>query len=286
MIPLYTIEEHHEAFYLWNKATEAGYIPPFGNTLLHIDHHSDFECGIYDTDWKVLFGTLDDMHSFTYNTLGIADFICPAIYQGIFNDVVILKDFTLLLSPPEEKMIKITDENLLSVEPISVFSRGMITKPESDIRLFTYRQGGLGVFKSPQSVVMDIDLDYFCWDDSLSTVKDKQIEITEQVYRDVTENPYHPFRIFPKKVVSAVEDNGRFYLKYTGLPNPQPKHDIGRVHKRLDVFIKWLTECNIKPCIISICRSRYSGYTPADMWQEIEKGLLERLSRLYDYERL
>jgi len=59
MVPLYIIEEHHEAFYIWNKTTEQGFLPPFGNTLLHVDHHTDFEGGSYGADFSALFSGND-----------------------------------------------------------------------------------------------------------------------------------------------------------------------------------------------------------------------------------
>ena len=36
---LYIIEEHHEAFWLWNYCIMRGTIKPSHNTLLHVDHH-------------------------------------------------------------------------------------------------------------------------------------------------------------------------------------------------------------------------------------------------------
>ena len=47
MIPVYCMEEHHEAFYYWGLAVENGYLQKEGNTLFHIDHHDDLENGGY-----------------------------------------------------------------------------------------------------------------------------------------------------------------------------------------------------------------------------------------------
>ena len=284
MIPLYIIEEHHEAFYIWNYATMAGLLPPFGSTLLHVDHHPDFECGAYGADLGVLFGTLEEMCMFTYSSLGIADFICPAFYQGIFNEVVIVQNFSPAFSKPVQKAITLNASGLLEIKELTPFSREMLLKPEADYRLFTYIQGGLGEFASSQSVVLDIDLDYFCWDDSLSSVVDKKLEITEQAYIDITENPYHPFRLFPKAWLRPKMIEDRYYLCYLGLPNPEPQPEKERVQKRIDLFINWLGQNKIKPCLISLCRSRHSGYTPCAIWAEIEQNLLQRLSEVYDYD--
>ena len=283
MIPLYIIEEHHEAFYIWNQATEAGLLPPFGNTLLHVDHHPDFECGVYGANLDVLFASLAEMQLFTYGILGIADFICPAVYQGIFNEVVFIQNFKTILTKPEEKLITLDSNRLLKVKDFTPFSRLILTKPSADHRLFTYRQGGLGDFFTPQSLALDIDLDYFCWDDSLSSVDAKLLEITEQAYRNVTENPYHPFRLLPKVCLRPVKEEGRFYLSYLGLPKPEPLPEKELIQERIDLFINWLNRNKITACLISLCRSRYSGYTPEAVWKEIEESLLKRLAELYDY---
>ena len=284
MIPLYTIEEHHEAFYIWNSATTMGILPPFGNTLLHVDHHLDFECGAYGADLLVLFESLSDMQIFTYNSLGIADFICPAIYQSIFNEVVIVQNFSSVLSEPVEKAITQDLNGSLAIKELNPFCRVLLSKPQSDYRMFTYSQGGLGDFSTPQSLVLDIDLDYFCWDDSLSGVPDKSLEITEQAYRDVTGNPYHPFRLFPKAWIRPEEKNGRFYMRYLGLPMPESLPKSEKILKRIDLFVNWLDRNKIEPCLISLCRSRHSGYTPGALWAEVERNLQKRLSEVYKYD--
>ncbi|MGI6647526.1 MAG: UPF0489 family protein [Bacillota bacterium] len=40
-VPLYIIEEHHEAFFIWHYGYFKGLINPFGNTVLHVDSHED-----------------------------------------------------------------------------------------------------------------------------------------------------------------------------------------------------------------------------------------------------
>ncbi len=40
-IPLHVLEEHHEAFLLWQIAIRAGVLPARGNTLLHVDEFPD-----------------------------------------------------------------------------------------------------------------------------------------------------------------------------------------------------------------------------------------------------
>jgi hypothetical protein len=52
----------------------------------------------------------------------------------------------------------------------------------------------------------------------------------------------------------------------------------------MDLFIDWIDRNGIEVCMISLCRSRNSGYTPRSVWEEIEKYLLKRLADIYDYD--
>ncbi|OWF40353.1 uncharacterized protein LOC110463923 [Mizuhopecten yessoensis] len=40
-LPVYIVEEHHEVLPVWFEAAKNGYIPQHGNTLIHLDGHSD-----------------------------------------------------------------------------------------------------------------------------------------------------------------------------------------------------------------------------------------------------
>jgi hypothetical protein len=40
-IPIFIMEEHHEAFIVWNYAMRAGWIPVKENCLFHVDTHAD-----------------------------------------------------------------------------------------------------------------------------------------------------------------------------------------------------------------------------------------------------
>ena len=283
MIPLYVIEEHNEAFCVWNEAVEEGVFPAIGNALLHVDHHPDFECGPYGENLDVLFASLSEMKQFAGSCLGIADFICPAVYQGMFQEIVFLRNFLSGLPKPEWKVMYSAGGALVHTSATSLL-RGALKRPDADHRFFSWREGGLaGDFRTPQPVVLDIDLDYFCWDDSRSGMPDDRLEITENAYRSMQDNPYHPFRLLPKMIAHPVEEGGRYYLRYFSKPDPDPLPSEDQVCKRIDAFAAWLTRNQVRPRIISICRSRYSGYTPAPMWQAIETRLLERLAERYDY---
>ena len=92
MIPVTVMDEHNDAYYHWICYIEHKFIPPAGNYLLHIDHHDDFEFGGYDWDLNKMPDTPKDALDFVDRALGIADFIAPTLWQGIFSTVHIMKN--------------------------------------------------------------------------------------------------------------------------------------------------------------------------------------------------
>lgn len=288
-IPLFIMEEHHEAFYIWSYGYFNRLINPFGNTLLHVDAHSDMCVMGYRTSLDELEEDLEQVLNFVYSELGIADFLLPAVYQGVFNNITWLNNnptspgknhnMYVASAQPEGKYFK-TGE-------INNFLRPYLQKENNKWgkhQFFTYQELGLkSEFKTSQPLVLDIDIDYFCSDNSLSSVE-KKIEITKEAYDEFRDNRYHFFRILPMASYSVGKEKGHFYLYYSemqeepGRPVLSSEMIIQRIHK----FGEFLTKNQVEPKMIDLCRSRYSGYTPAQQWEFIESELLKVLKEIYD----
>ena len=103
-IPTFIIEEHHEAFIVWNYAIQKGLIPPTGNTLFHVDEHSDMGTPRFNSSINGLNGDINTIKDFTYKELNIASFIMPAIYKGIFNQIHWIKQKHRMLEVKHEEM--------------------------------------------------------------------------------------------------------------------------------------------------------------------------------------
>jgi len=86
-IKTFIIEEHHEAFFVWNYAVLNNLLPAKGNNLFRIDEHSDMETPRFNLSIHELNGDLTLLENFTYNELNIGNFILPIIYQELFNKV-------------------------------------------------------------------------------------------------------------------------------------------------------------------------------------------------------
>ena len=131
---------------------------------------------------------------------------------------------------------------------------------------------------------VDVDLDYFVWDNSLSTAEPRRIEITKEQYELIQKDSFHYLRIEPKLSYRTVEENGRYYLESAACIPADPMPDKETILERMDNFFAWLKDKNIQPAAIDICRSRISGYLPRTVFPWIEEEFLERLGRLYAIE--
>lgn len=154
--------------------------------------------------------------------------------------------------------------------------------PES-YRIYTYREGGLhhGDRIVADSIVLDVDLDYFCWDDSLMSVPDKRIEITEEAYEGFRADRYHPLRLMPVSQFSVTKDEGRYYLVYRegNLRDPLPNDRL--ILKRMDRLFQYLAEQGVRPKAIDVCRSSISGFLPSEKAAFVEESFMERLEQTY-----
>lgn len=287
-IPLFIIEEHHEAYFIWNYGYFNRFIYPVGNTLLHIDSHDDMVIARLDKSIDELEDDLDKIYDFVYEQLGIASFIIPALYRGIINNYTHLCRYDAVSG-------KKTNHYVASYQSAGTFFRTGKIDPFFRLQLestddtwgkyqfYTHQEIGLASkFSTGQSLILDIDLDYFSCDNSLSSVE-KKIEITPKAFEDFRNNKYHPFRILPAAGVSVSCDSDGYYMHYREwqeIPNLK-KATSELIDKRITRLIDFLSNNNLKPRLIDICRSRYSGYTPVDQWEYIENRLLDALGQIY-----
>ena len=114
-MPSYSFDEHHEAFYYWGEAIEKGYLKPKGNVLFHVDHHDDYEYGAYFRDFTKPFASLEERKEFTYHKLGIADFIVPALFEGIFDRFYNMKSLLPIPFHEVSRVVSASHGNILNV---------------------------------------------------------------------------------------------------------------------------------------------------------------------------
>ncbi len=247
-----------------------------------MDHHDDLECGGYFHDYTKPFISLDERKAFTYSCLGIADFIVPAFYEGVFDTFYNMKGLVTSPFQKQEKYVKLVGKNTLITGEYIPFLHAGYKKNGSDVyRFYTSMTGSLGETPFLEQVVLDIDLDYFCWDDSLSTAAPKRLEITKEAYEECQKDPYHPFRILPRRLLRTEEYEGRYYIRYEEPADVEKRADEERIRKRIRRFIDWLGSLSWEPSLITICRSVHSGYLPGDCAELVEQEVCRGLEELW-----
>jgi hypothetical protein len=283
MVSLYLVEEHHEAYLAWNHAIAAGVLPPRCDGLLHVDEHSDLAVPLVRAPVRAAARTLAGCAELTYRDLGIASFIVPAVYQGLFRRVVWLRqrfaapprpETLHVYAPPGGVRLAMTGD-LARAGAFNLDRRQFVHDPrtEADPR-------PLGAID-----VLDIDLDYFSCDPNAGL--GVTIEVTAREYAAFLADPYHPLRCRCGPQAQASSDGARHWLHLPEPwlpPAPALKVDEAELDRRVAAFAGWLTDRGVRPRVITVCRSRRSGYTPGDQWARIEALLLAALRERLDAE--
>lgn len=288
-VPLFIMEEHHEAFFVWHYAIRAGLMAPAGNSLLHVDEHADIGAPRLFQSVDELGDDLQAIHRFTFDELSCFEFIVPSLYQGLFNELVWLRqaperksDQLLLVRTPQRagRLFELTAYRLIDGKRVLPPSA-----PAGGQRVRYLHQADVDPLHALDKVVLDIDLDYFSCEDAVN--QPQRLEVTQAEFEAFQTDRYHFLRINQGSRIKMREEDGRFflYLKSYQEAAPTPlRVNEQTIVERLDRFAGFLRRNRIQPQIIDIARSRFSGYTPGDQWAFIERQLLERLAALYPLE--
>jgi len=87
-IPLIVFDNHHHALYFWYEAQENGVIG-MGNTLVHIDEHSDLWENENDLPKNPI---LKQVFDFTNSRCNVGNYIQPALREGIIGKILRIED--------------------------------------------------------------------------------------------------------------------------------------------------------------------------------------------------
>ena len=292
-IPTVFMEEHRDAYYHWHRLIDLGLISPSGNYLLHVDHHNDMECLGYDWDLTSMPRNAQEALAFTDRCLGIADFIVPAMWEGVFDTVHILKELVptgikntavdLRLMQGSRGCIEVTDRSKAERDRDWHAGAPWLAPERKNAgektRACQVRYGGLNdTDRFPAAgVVLDVDLDYFCWDDSMSEGAPRRIEITEDAYRSFVKDRDHPLRILATRIVDVTRDEGKYWLYFSQTLPRDPAPDDEMILRRIRRLCRYLQYTGVRPATIDVCRSVRSGYLPAARAAFVEENFIKAM---------
>ena len=288
--PVHIIEEHNEAFFIWHKAIKSKIVPPTGNRLLHIDEHSDMSPGRFRNSIHELGDDINEIQKFTYTELVIDTFITSAIYRKIFKRIDWVKPFSNLTAQSKESSMYVRSYNNEGKKLIVGKQSNKVDHERINnsicIQYFDFSILSLSELVDYENTILDIDLDYFSCTGSPYKQNEFLIEITEHEYLRFLKSPYHRLNFLFSKVEVAEEDGRYYYVinRYNEVYLEKTYVNEEEIIKRIDQFVTSLMQIKIKPLLIVICRSRFSGFTPGNQWEFIEANLLKKLSSIYRVE--
>ncbi len=254
-----------------------------GNTLLHVDSHSDmvlpaFRAPIPERQ------DITTVRRFTYSTLDITTFILPAVHERIFNRVVYMRsEHPASALGWRRLVVELGPDGYLALRTLG----GSVFEQPDSARLLDYQRiTPRAPIDTDQPIILDIDLDFFCTNENPCPAIN-EVETTQAVYEQVRSNPYHVLRLIPRLNVRVVERDDRYFITFYNTPSTRDTSQEQReaIHVRMDAFIGSLRSSSVRPVLITLCRSYYSGYTPAAWVEYIQEMLLTRLAELYSFEQ-
>lgn len=268
-VPAVVVEEHHEALIAMSKACRDGLIAREGNTLLHVDHHLDMHDCRLRSDFRPW--EPESIHDLVYGQLGIGNYLTPACYHRLFH-----RTFWLTRRVSEHfdgLSLYSADGRAIGREPVAGWLEKRI--PLSVVDASSHVE-----FPSCP-LVLDLDLDYF--DVAEQAGHSSELEITGDCYIQIRDNPYHKLRLLSCGFARIEERQGKFYASFSILapddPAPATLHEI---EERVEAMIGFLGAHALTPQLITIARSRQSGFVRPSVSSQIEHIALAGLRFLYD----
>lgn len=284
-VSCYIIEEHNEALSIWINAIKKKEINGTGNLLLHFDDHSDMTALRFNKSIKDIYSwDNSEICDFVKNNTSIASFIIASCYLKIFDEINWIQ-YDGNKSSKEAYVTTYNDDgkNIISG---SFYEGNPLLK--FDHHIFRYSTfSSKDFFNSYElknnNYLLDIDLDFFSCETQPENKNEVIIEITKSEYKRFNENDYHSVRFLVNRA-ETMHVEGRFYLVlnyYKDIfPSPR-KNNKSEIDTRINDFIENMELLPFKPKLITICRSRYSGYTPDDQWKYIETKIIKYLKKRF-----
>jgi len=290
-VPISIFDEHNEAFFFWHAAKHAGFInSPLD--LLHVDAHHDmgrndqFAKSIYFLDGSEEQDYLGYYREFAQTELDISNFILPAVLNKLVHNVYFLfpawrnyraKRRTMNISSVfgEGKVLKFNLKIDNRTNPLAL-------KAYPDLTRFQYFTLPLEKIPGNRKVILDIDMDFFACRDSILNHMSYELEVTKNQFAKKDTMLHDPTLLFSGIAFDFTEKDGRYFVQIS----PKKGRDFSHLPSKSNIvtetrgLVSTLAAKNIRPVVITICRSCISGYCPKEYVGFIEKELKAALREL------
>jgi hypothetical protein len=291
-VPLYIFDEHNHAFFYWQKARIEGHLTK-ALDLFHIDAHDDMAKPVQFRD-SIHFrhasqdAELDYFTRFARTELNIANFIFPAALNGLLRNVYFVfpkwrkfkparRSLSVCSAFGEGKVLKYTIKPDALTDP-------MVAKTYSDLKKFNYFAMEAGKLPKNRDVILDIDMDYFACRDSIYNQMSFELEITREQF--INRDAFLAEKSLPFSGLDFTfhQREESFFVKVERKKSQEHFHlpPEEEIKNEIEILVNTLLEKNIKPRVVTICRSCFSGYCPGEYSHFIEDQLVAKLKPLLE----
>jgi hypothetical protein len=295
-IPIYTFDEHNEAFYFWHEAKRDGFIEsPLD--LLHVDAHDDmgrrdrFAKSLYFPEGSERGYYLGYYRQLAETELDIATFILPAVLNKLVRNVYFVFPSWRNFKPKRRQMNVCSafgEGHILKYNlKIDSGTDPLALKAYPDFTRFHYTM--LTVDKVPlnRQVLLDIDLDFFACRDSIQNHMGYQLEVTKDQFAAKEALLSDQTLRFSGLAFDFTEKDGRYFVEVS----PKKGRDVSHLPSRQEIvaeigtLVNTLIAKKIRPAAITISRSCVSGYCPREyagfIEEELKRALIEGFPSAY-----
>lgn len=275
-LPCVVFEEHHEAFYFWREAGLRGC------SLVHIDEHSDMDLPTLQRPMLARDASLEETRAFVLRELNIANFIWPAVLDGMLSEVWWHRHHETTQPYDGPVSVFTTDPQRKGLVWVKGPLPEGLREQEDAAQARFVRVKSLEELRPAKPVVLDICLDYF----SCNLTPDRApvpLEVSDEEFERYQKDPYHLLRIAPGAPVTPTEQDGKKLLVFGRSSGRGEGRTAERDEalQRLNRLAKWLDSRELDCRMIDVSLSKISGYTPGDLCEELLARLGDVLSRRF-----
>jgi hypothetical protein len=286
--PIYIFHEHNEAFYFWHKARRDGFLDrPLD--LLHVDAHSDMSLppalarSLYSAD-----GNLEYYRELAYGQIDIASFILPAVLNGLVSNVYFVSP-SWRNQQAERRRLHLGsffgEGKILKHLTAGAVSSPHTRKVFPDLKSFHYAILPIEEIPLGRRVILDIDLDFFACRDSVGNQVAYELEITADQFKAADAFLRDPTLPHSGITFDFHRENGRAFVRVSPKKREEKSYlpTKQQIVSAVESLVNALVAKKIKPALVTVCRSCFSGYTPKEYVAFIEDALKRALLNVAEW---